>query len=271
VTIGERSSTLTSNPRQDAMTSKQVMLTLMMLLLGGCGLMQPKAADPLAAPYASRRVWAVAPLRNESGSLHADGLMFADRFARALENAQGLDTLPVNRTLEAMQALRMEQITSPAEAMQLMHALGADGLVVGTLTAYDPYDPPKVGIAMELYLNRDVEALEMLDPRLLAEAAVDPSPRRTSPQRRQPVSVASAFLDAADPMVRQQLKRYAVDRGKANDPRFKLFTEQDDHWRLYRISIDLYAEFVGYEMSRRLLDVERQRLSLARVSGPPTP
>jgi hypothetical protein len=253
------------------MTSKQVMLTLMlMLLVVGCE-MQPKPAEPLSAPYASRRVWAVAPLRNESGSLHADGLMFADRFVRALENAQGLDTLPVNRTLEAMQSLRLEQITSPGEAMQLMQALGADGLVVGTLTAYDPYDPPKVGIAVELYLNKDVEKLERLDPRALSEAAVDRGPLPGVMQRQQPVSVASAFLDAADPQVRQMMKRFAVDRGVEKDPRFVLFKEQDDQWRLYRISIDLYAEFVGYEMSRRLLDVERQRLSLASAASTPTP
>ena len=48
------------------MTSKQVMLTTL-ALLAGC--VDQPGIKPLASPYPGRQVWAVAPLRNESGSL----------------------------------------------------------------------------------------------------------------------------------------------------------------------------------------------------------
>ena len=48
------------------------------------------------------------PLRNESGTLQIDGDNLADHFVRHLQNATNIEMLPVNRTLEAMEALHMK-------------------------------------------------------------------------------------------------------------------------------------------------------------------
>ena len=86
----------------------------------------------------------MAPLRNESGSIQADGGSIADHLTKHLENASNLDVIPVNRVLAAMARLEYGRVTSPTEARHLLHSLSVDGLVVGSITAYDPYDPPKV-------------------------------------------------------------------------------------------------------------------------------
>ncbi len=248
------------------MTSKKVMLTAVLsgvlAALTGCSWMsyfqQPVA--PLKAPYVNRHVWAIAPFNNDSGSLQADGLVLADHVQRQLANAQNLDVLPVNRTLEAMQALGMPQVTSPAQAMQLLAALGCDGLVVGDITAYDPYDPPKLGLTLELYVNERVDHLEAIQLRRLTVAASDTSPAAAGPARvREPVSMVSAVLDASDPRTRDLLERYGVKRGPNDEP---------DSWRRYRISMDLYSEFVAYTMSWRLLEAERQRLAPPPATQP---
>jgi len=67
--------------------------------------------DAAAGLYPARQVWAVAPMRNESGSQAVDAARVADHLARQLELAPGIDVLPVNRTLAAMEALGLDQVT----------------------------------------------------------------------------------------------------------------------------------------------------------------
>ncbi len=263
---------MNSKTRQDAMTSKQVMPTLIvaLLLLGGCD--SPKrGADPLVGPYPARRVWAIVPLRNESGSLEVNSDVLADHFVRQLQNATNIDVLAVNRTLEAMEGLHMDAVKSVSDAMKLMATLDADGLVVGTITAYDPYDPPKIGITVELYQSPRLERERTLDTRKLMDATTEAAP---SPANRahQPVSVVSGFFDAADADVRHQMQRYAYDRGATNKKDSQLFENPlegpDPDWRLYRISTDLYCEFVTYVMSWRLLHAESIRLAPPPATQP---
>jgi hypothetical protein len=216
------------------MTSKQVMLASVLFCLGGCAMFgSSKGVDPLISPYDQWRLWAVVPLRNDSGSRYADGAAFADALAQHLEGASNLDVLPVNRTLAALDTLEMSQPSSYAEAMQLMTTLGVDGLIVGTISAYDPYDPMKLGIAVDLYVHLDTIL-----------------PQR--PRRSTAVTSVSAFFNAADPIVRDKIERYAHNRGSLVD--------RDSHVQ-YRISMDLYSEFVAYIISWRLLDAESQRVA----------
>jgi hypothetical protein len=247
------------------MASKQVMLTLTAALcVAACSVLPPRGASPLIAPYAERRVWAVAPLRNESGTLQVDGAALADHLARQLENAEKIDVLPVNRVLAAMESLRMAEITSPAEALKVLAVLQCDGLIVGTVSTYDPYDPPKLGMAIELYTSPRFEERHITDLRALTSAGTErESPRSARP--RQPVQVVSAFFDAADPDVRRKIARYATDRRVQKDPMFVFQKNPEEPERMYRISMDLYSEFVSYVMSWRLL-----RAETIRLAPPPT-
>ena len=240
------------------MTSEQVMLMLLALALGvlpcvGCAARRADGPAPtLVAPYERRQVWAVAPLRNESGSRFADGVAVADQFARRFEQARGLDVIPVNRVLAAMETLQLGQVSSEPEAMRLLRILGVDGVVVGTISAYDPYDPPRLGLAVELYTDPRLPE-STLDLRRLSLAAVDDMTRRPAQAGAdgQPVSVVSGFFDAADPAVRTWLDRYAAERGRQNP---------DDDPRLYRLSMDRFTEFVTYTVSSHLLRQETQRV-----------
>jgi hypothetical protein len=246
-------------PWQDAMKSEQVLLIAVMTAVvaacAGCETLFPTpGADPLRSPYGERRVWAIAPLRNESGSLHADGIVVADHLARQLENAGNLDVLPVNRTLAAMQAAGFATIESPEQAAQIRSILNADAILVGTITAYDPYDPPKLGIAVELYADASRGAHDPpLDVRQLSRAPTSDTTLPNQPRSTTAASsVVSAFFDAADPQVRERLQRYANRRGAVSEP---------DAWRRYRVSMDLYTEFVSYVVSWRLLREEAQRIA----------
>lgn len=244
------------------MTSKQVLLLLVLLVVAGC-MPKPKA-EPLVSPYPGRQVWAIAPIINESGSAHASGLVFADHLARQLENASNIDVLPVNRVLAVMESQRMAGVRGPGDVQQLLKLLGADYLVVGTITAYDPYDPPKMGVAIELYASPRVEEVRLVNLRRLSSASTD---RDITPAAyvdvSRPVSLASGYFDAADPGVREKLQRYGRERSQADG--------EASSWRLYRINMNLYSEFVSYVMSWRLLESERLRFQPPPASQPATP
>lgn len=234
------------------MTSEQAMwctaaCLAVTLCLPGCRGQE----GPEISPYPTRRVWAVAPLRNESGSSRANGLVIADHLARRLERIRNIDVLPVNRTLAAMQALEYPELTSPQEALKLLSTLGVDALVVGTITAYDPYDPPKLGITVELFVDERLDLPDVLDVRRLTRAATSDTVRLAPTRLRQPVTTVSAVYDASDPDVDASLREYAGKRGR--DP-------GHDPWYLYRISMDLYTDFVSDSVSRRLLSEETHRL-----------
>lgn len=245
------------------MTSEQVMLILAALVLAVAGCNERQSFDATGL-YSQRQLWAVAPLRNESGSLFADGYRTADHLARQLEEIRGIDVLSVNRVIAAMQALRLSSIDSPAEAQQLRQALGVDALLVGTITAYEPYDPPKLGLAVELFVgDRTRNGTPIEDIRELTRAPTDQMSKPSEPTGfAGPASSVSAYFDAAVPDVREHLRKYAEKRGV--DPK-----TSPDGWRLYRINMDLYTEFVSYVVSYRLMQAEIKRVASSPMKTSP--
>lgn len=248
------------------MTSKQAMLWLSIGALticgalAGCQVLQrgPQPVESLTSPYSTRRVWAVAPLLNESGSSRADGIAMADQLARRLENAPNLDVLPINRTLAAMDALGIARVTNQPEALAIMRALEVDGLVIGVISDFDVYEPLKIGLAIELYVSERAMREQGADLTPIITAPSGPAARPPASQGpRQPVTTVSDFYAADDPAVRQVLRRYAVDRGVKTTPHAP---------QLWWISMDLYQEAVSYLVARRLLSEEARRLTIS-----PTP
>ena len=252
------------------MTSKQVMLTVAALFGGGCA---ASAVRPMASPYPSRRIFAVAPLNNESGSLHADGVVLADHLSRQFETAPNIDVVPVNRIIAAMETRSMSQVQGRGDALRLLSMLNVDALLVGTIRDYDPYDPPKLGLVIELYADpRWDQSNGTLDVRRLTRSPSGvQNNERWANRDRQPLSVVSAFFDADSVEVGQAMRRWAQQRGSFDhDGRRRIFPLEppadDQTLRLIRISMDLFTQFVSHEMCWRLLEAERRRLSPVSVT-----
>jgi hypothetical protein len=151
-----------------------------------------------------------------------------------------------------MGQLGINEIRSKADALSLLQALDVDGLVVGTVTNYNPYDPPKLGLATELYIDGRLTASEIVDPRVMSNLTSDVNALPSITAEKQPVTVVSADLDAENPYVRSALNAYAVKRG-AED-----LGEEAGH--RYRKSMALYSDFATFVMTYRLLQAEQFRL-----------
>src|SRR3954454_21113605 len=141
--------------------------------LAGCSRPAPYGIEhQLTLPGKRTQVWAVAPAVNLSGMREVDSLLQSDLLFQQLQEVHGLTVVPVNRVVEVYVILKIDQVQSPEQAKLVCDLLGCDALIVPTVTAYDPYAPPKFGGALQMFRRSGQFArMPNVDPRDLARAA----------------------------------------------------------------------------------------------------
>lgn len=243
-----------------ALAACRAPLALTILLLAGACSQPPEltAPEPLIAPYSTASgevLWAVAPLANESGTSAADAMAVSDAIVGKITEAEGLAAVPMNRTIAAMRALGLTAIRSPADARRLGEALSVDAVLVGAITAFDPYDPPTIGLTLALFSRQPAQAVSesgWADPRAMRSAPTQRDLPPVSSFDEEPVAVVIEHLPGSNQAVQMNVRRYAEgrhERGSALG------------WRRYLASMELYTDFAAYWAVRRLLEEERLRLA----------
>jgi hypothetical protein len=232
--------------------------------LGGCNSNPDilEAPQVLVSPYEGKTqeaLWGVVPLGNESGVSGVDTYMVTDKLAGAIDEARGITCLPVNRTLAAMRALRMSQVRSPEDVRAIAVTMGVDALVVGTVTDYDPYNPPKIGLSVALYVRDAADNPGQVDPAKMQGAYSDDRVRVQSRYSGRPAASVSEHLDASNHDVLFQVQQYA--RGRHNKA-------SASGWRGMLVSMDRYTEFAAYTVVSRLIDQERIRVGIPQFPPP---
>ena len=218
-------------------------------LAGGCG-RKLKQPDVLAGPYPGVRLWAVAPLANESGVSAVDAYRVADLFTQQVQQVDGINTVPVNRVVLAMRHAGLEAVGSSADAMQLIQLLEVDALVVGTVTAWDPYPPPTLGMAVLLFAGSGDHA-SGVDPRELVRAtSSDVAPGELGPPGA--IAQAAGIFDGRNNETLAWLEAFATGRIEPDEP----FGAD-----VYLMDMELYTQFVSYRLIRDLLGFEQRRLT----------
>ena len=232
--------------------------TALALSVTGCAPQRLSNPTILQSPYPEERVWAVVPFGNESGVSIVDGAAVADRFVEEVEGVDGLRCLPVNRTLAAMKSLGMTGVFDRQQAFTLMRTLQADGLVLGSVTTYDPYKPLRLGIAIELISGSPNDSRRPID---LRELTMPTSESIGSDATGTQVGMAQAsrLFDARAHDTIAELDIYATGR-----------TEQDGSFgkRAYETRMDLYARFASYVLIRDLLHQEGYRVNPVMATEP---
>lgn len=223
-----------------------VILAAFWLGLAGCNSNKKKEYGlerPLFLPGTTRQVWAVAPAVNLSGQREVDAILQADLLYHQLQQVAGVSAIPVNRVVEVYSSLRIVQVQSEQQASMVCELLGCDALLVPTVTAYDPYDPPKVGASLTLFRKGSVSAKPMhVDPRDLARQAA-PTPNESLPARPGFIQAVGMF-DASVGSIRYELSRYAAGR---NDPAGPYRERQ------YMVEMDRFSGFAYYSLLEELL------------------
>lgn len=258
--------------RQDAMTTVQRLLLITLLApalaaIQACESTTRPVVYPqrLHSPYPTGRqqVWAVAPPRNESGVSVVDELAFGDALAEEIGQVKGIDCLPLNRTLQAMRALNLPSVDTPAQARVLAGALGADALVVSTITSWYPYQPPRIGLNAGVFV-RDAggasvgESSEQVRSLSAAARASALPGRGRENSLSEPQSTVSLVLDASNTAIQAKVQEYGEARVESNDP---------IGWERFVKSMKLYTRFACHRAVERLLDAERDRLTAKTVTA----
>ena len=218
--------------------------------LTGCSQHPPRygTEEPMYLPLKRREVWAVAPALNLSGQREVDPLLQADLAFQQLQQVQGVTVVPVNRVAEVYAGLRIEQVQSAEQAALVCDLLGCDALVVPTVTAYDPYDPPKLGASLQVFGKpAAIQRPKNVSPRELTRQASPGQYDSLPPPQADFLQVVGMF-DAANGSVRQAMKDYAAGR---NDPAGPLAADE------YRLSMDRYGGFVYHELIATLMSHPR--------------
>jgi hypothetical protein len=217
------------------------------LAAAGCG---PRLEPPTAldSPYEGTQLWAVAPFANESGVSTVDPYRVADLFTQQLQQVRGIDTVPVNRVLLAMRHADISWVASPADATQLIQMLDVDAIVVGTVTTWEPYPPPALGMAVQLFAGAG-EPADEIDPRELVRApSGDVAPGQLGTPRA--VAQAAGVFDARNHQTLTWLEAYASGRTEPDGP---FGTE------IYLMDMELYTQFVSHRLIHDLIAFEQAR------------
>jgi len=195
--------------------------------VGGCFWKKPAGPRPLEyplpSPYAEVQTFAVAPVINLSGSRDFDPYKISDTLFEEMGQVENWNVLPLNKTLMAMRELGIRTIDKPEDVRRIAKALKADFVVVPAVTAYDPYNPPTMGMILQMY----------------------------DTVGENPVTQVNAVFIGSNQTVLRELRDFA--RGR---------TQYDSALReeKFLMDADLYARFVCHAMVRRLIEVERERI-----------
>ncbi len=117
-----------------------------LLLAPGCVVVDLEVVNPI--PGLSKV--AVVPFYNLSPEPAADGYRFAEAYFAELQKVPGFQVLPIGVTEAAIQDNKLN-MQSPADAVRLANLLNVDAVVVGAITDYDPYYPPRAGWQVSWY------------------------------------------------------------------------------------------------------------------------
>lgn len=126
--------------------SQRLFAILFWLVLPGCVIVETGVTNPV--PGLSRV--AVVPFRNLSSEPDqvVDGRRIAMAYFSELQKVPGFEVVPVG-VAEVEMLNQGLDITGPEDALKLARLLEVDAIVVGAVTEFDPYYPPRLGLHVE--------------------------------------------------------------------------------------------------------------------------
>ena len=132
-------------------TMRHLLPILLLALCSGCA-MAPQRAEQVAVhnPFPQLSRVAVAPFFNLSAEPSVDGREFALAYFNELQLVPGYEVVPVGVVEQTLEAHRLS-LGNPADARKLARVLGVDAVVIGAVTDYSPYYPPRCGLRVEWY------------------------------------------------------------------------------------------------------------------------
>jgi hypothetical protein len=118
----------------------------------GCYMIIPEIAHQpvIHNPFPQLSKIAIVPFFNQSDEPTVDGREFALAYFAELQSVPGFEVVPLGVVEEAIIDEQID-ITNPGSVRKLAEVLEVDAVVVGAVTDYTPYYPPRCGLRVEWY------------------------------------------------------------------------------------------------------------------------
>jgi len=127
------------------------LIILAFLPLTGCCFLPEIAHQPtLHNPFPQLSKVAVVPFFNQSTEPTVDGRQFALSYFNELQLVPGFEVVPVDVVEQTIADNRID-LDGPSEVRRLGDLLGVDVVVLGTVTDFSPYYPPRCALRVEWY------------------------------------------------------------------------------------------------------------------------
>lgn len=203
----------------------------------------------------------VAPMMNLSANANVDTIEVTKRFISELQQVGDIDVVPMGRVYQYLADNNMATVGSPEEARALAEVFKAQATIVGAVTEYDPYDPPRMGLAIQVYSAG-------AEPPALGEGGFDPvnSARAAAPfpvaddAAGRPKDMIIGVFSGRDVEVMQLAKVYASRRSADGSPY---------GWRRFLIDQHEFQRLCCYGVIREMMgEAGRQEQKPAIKIGP---
>ena len=148
--ISERLTVLLAGETRLKMIRRWLAL-LTVFACSGCSLLPEITHQPtLHNPFPQLSKIAIAPFFNLSTEPTVDGRRFALAYFNELQLVPGYEVIPVGTVEQAIKDGN-NALGGPEDARRLAQALGVDAIVIGAVTDYSPYYPPRCAMQVEWY------------------------------------------------------------------------------------------------------------------------
>ncbi len=121
------------------------------LAITGCQIFPDKLHQPLYHnPFPQLHKVAVLPFYNQSTEPTVDGEAIAMAYYNELQAVPGFEVMPVGVAKRLLDASGIEP-RSPQDFQRLARQMNMDAVIIGSITEYSPYYPPRLGLAVDWY------------------------------------------------------------------------------------------------------------------------
>jgi hypothetical protein len=128
---------------------------LLCIASSGCALLPDKIVEPqFHNPFPQIYRVAVLPFFNQSAEPTVDGDAVAMAYYNELQAIPGFEVMPVGvakQMLAASIAATGQEPRGGADFQLLARQMGVDAVLIGSITEYSPYYPPRMGLAVDWY------------------------------------------------------------------------------------------------------------------------
>lgn len=121
------------------------------LAITGCQIFPDKLHQPTYHnPFPQLHKVAILPFYNQSSEPTVDGEAIAMAYYNELQTIQGFEVMPVGVAKRMLDASGLEPRT-PQDFQRLARLMNVDAVIIGSITEYSPYYPPRLGLAVDWY------------------------------------------------------------------------------------------------------------------------